>query len=315
VKIGECFCLFHFLQSIWIAQTMQSLGERIIKMSKRIIQFTVICTFTVLIAGCQTTFNTYKFQGGAYNLCKSDSPTNKVGILLVNDGGEAFSLHSIDGCSPPDSAGFYPGGGWYSGIRIELLPGEHTISVGFIVPGARSLDDVTITFQVEAGKMYHVVRSTEWPKTVGGSIGTWTAWIEELYNGEIKKGDVPQLTQPDQAAEIYFICESGAPLVKYHLFLDGIDFFQMRPHSGRYTIVKADPGKHLVGALSFGGFAPHWNQDIDKFVFQPNQKYYFNVTDSGTSALLKVVLLSAIDGEAKIKKCTYVPYKPSKSGK
>lgn len=126
------------------------------------------------------------------------------------------------------------------------------------------------------------------------------------------------VAQPDRAADIYFIRESehiGKYKIygpKYKLIFDGIDFFHIGV--GKYTIIKVDPGKHLVGVRETGGF-----EDRKEFDFRPNQKYYFAFTsfsivnfnetnESNKSVVIR--LLSTSEGEAAMKKCTYTPYDP-----
>jgi hypothetical protein len=267
-------------------------------MSKRLIQFTVVCTVAALVTSCATP--TYKLQEGTYKIYEgTSSPPDKIATLLINEG---YSVGMIDGFPPPPGSWQesvvdgkwqkkYGGSLWDGSLRIELLPGEHTISVGFCEPYRASVGQLVITFHVEAGKVYRVVKSE-------GRNWSWNAWVEE-----IKRGVIPQVTQPDRAAEIYFIREWALFLggVKYKLFFDGVDFFRIG--AGKYTMIKADPGKHSVDVRLFDGYST----DRKEFDFQPNQKYYLAVTLLDNRSMA-IKLLSTSDGEAAVKKCTYVPY-------
>ncbi len=280
-------------------------------MLKRLIQFAIVCTVVAFIASCTSPI--YKFQDGAYKPYKGDpSPPDKIATLHIN-GLHGLYVCSIDGHLPPQSGykpvgsrDSYEGGGLGS-TRIELLPGEHTISVGFkTYESYSSVGQQTITFNVETGKVYTVVQYMD---TVNM---TWKASVEEIIS-KTQKGVIPQLTQPDRATEIYFIrkWEFFGCGVKYKLIFDGVDFFHLG--AGKYTMIKADPGKHLAGVPAvYGEYSHVSNKGQKEFDFQPNQKYYLDVTTGNVDGIdiQSIRLLSTSDGEALMKKCTYDPYVP-----
>ena len=129
-------------------------------MLKRLILLTFVCTIAALVASCVTP--TYKLSGGYYKLCKDNSSPDKVAILIINKG---YYVEKIDGSMLLRNGS----------LRIELLPGEHSISVGFDgAPGTySSLGQLKITFNVEAGRVYTVAKS------VDTANQTWKAWVEE----------------------------------------------------------------------------------------------------------------------------------------
>ena len=271
-------------------------------MSKRLIQLAIVCTVAALVTSCASP--TYKFYEGTYKLYEgTPSPPDKIATLLTTFGSYVVT---IDGFPPPDSRQAFSGSAWDGSLRIELLPGEHTISVGFDFVLGRgqemwSVGQKMITFHVEAGKVYVVVIDCNSART------NWNVRVEEVP----KRGVIPQVTQPDRAAEIYFIREwafTGAA-VKPNLIFDGVASLPLG--AGKYTMIKADPGKHLVGVWELDAMIG-FNEEFD---FQPNQKYYFAIKMIYViHKPFEIILLSTSDGEAAVKKCTYVPlYVPVKS--
>ncbi len=283
-------------------------------MSKRLIQLAIVCTIAVLATSCD--LKTYKLYEGAYKLYKGPpSPPDKIATLFSRTG---FYIVTIDGLPTSDSerlSGNPIKGGY---LRIELLPGEHTISIGFEYTYVwRGGSETTwygekmLTFHVEAGKTYIVEDPID--QSMSFSTGKdyyWNPQVEEVP----ERGVIPQVTQPDRAADIYFIREGsfwgGAPC---DLIFDGINFFPLG--DGKYTMIKTDPGKHSVGLWVWGGFRyimNGWNKGRKEFDFQPNQKYYFAIKTTDIYRpieTLEIILLSTIDGEAAVKKSTYVPYR------
>lgn len=148
-------------------------------MLKRLIQVTIVCTVAALTSSCVTP--AYRLQDGNYKRCEGTPPPDKIATLIIN----GFYVAAVDGL-PPNSSYYlmlqeakfhkiYKGNELTDILRFELLPGGHTITVGFGgSPGSYySVSQLTITFNVEAGKVYTVIKS------VDTANQTWNAWVEE----------------------------------------------------------------------------------------------------------------------------------------
>jgi hypothetical protein len=285
-------------------------------MSKRLIQLAIVCTIAALVTSCE--IPTYKLYEGAYKIYKGPpSPPDKIATLFSRTG---FYIVTIDGLPTFDSerlSGNPIKGGF---LRIELLPGEHTISIGFRYTenyrgGSKTTwsGEKMLTFHVEAGKTYIVEDPIDQSMSLStGADSYWNPQVEEVP----ERGVIPQVTQPDRAAEIYFIREGSfwGDGWKSDLIFDGINFFPLG--GGKYTMIKADPGKHSVGLWVSAGSRRYvmcgWNKGRKEFDFQSNQKYYFaiKITDIYRPIeTFEIILLSTSDGEAAVKKSTYVPYR------
>ena len=86
-------------------------------------------------------------------------------------------------------------------------------------------------------------------------------------------------------------------------------------------MIKADPGKHWASTSTFSFGDSAWGSVLQmyeclEFNLQPNQKYYIDITSrpnldySVDASKFLIRQFSMSDGEAAVKKCTYVPYVP-----
>jgi hypothetical protein len=256
-------------------------------MQKQIIRFFIVCTIMAFITSC----------GMGPNKLYDINPPKDTGILIVDrDAGDY--VVSLDGSPPQDSWKFY-GRGW----RIELLPGWHTVTVGCSRTSGgyyfSSVENAVINFNVEAGKSYTVVSAFS---PGSGGRGIWTAKVEEVITGEVKKGAIPQAARPEHVSEIYFINEFNLEGYKFKLIFDNVNFFNLG--DGRYTMIGVDPGKHVVGVRwPWASYSYHniRGEHRKELYFKENERYYFNCYYGGFEELPKS------EGEALLKKCRYVP--------
>ena len=174
------------------------------------------------------------------------------------------------------------------------------------------IGEVEISFSAEAGKVY-VVR----PDLSSHEIVSLA--VVATKRSKVEGGVIPQLAQPDRAAEIYFIREwrFSASGLEYKLIFDGVEFFRVR--AGEYTMIKANPGKHWVGIFPVPpGYSSVYlpSQHSREYDFQPGTKYYFAVTSWNSNkgyghdqeSPVSLIPLSTSDGEVAVKKCRYTPY-------
>jgi hypothetical protein len=78
--------------------------------------------------------------------------------------------------------------------EAELLPGTHTLEVGYFYQGVKSIQNATLTFTAKAGGIYelHVAPVDEgFGKMLGmefGARGHWTVWIVDADSKEVLAG-------------------------------------------------------------------------------------------------------------------------------
>jgi len=141
---------------------------------------TLVCFSSLVLTGCAT-----------YHVRWYDGPprgTNEVALVKAQFEfmGEVAQIKSVDGTKRSETWG-YP-------HEIELLPGEHTIGVGYYAAGAESTSAIKLTFTCQAGHVYelHVARINEgFSNTVGaalGGSGHYTAWIIDSDTKEVLAG-------------------------------------------------------------------------------------------------------------------------------
>ena len=62
--------------------------------------------------------------------------------------------------------------------RIELVPGDHDIQVGYSSSGLRSRQDQLVNFAAEAGHRYRINYSID----SGSDLMHWNVWIKDTTN-------------------------------------------------------------------------------------------------------------------------------------
>ena len=134
-------------------------------MSNRLIQIAITCIGAALLASC---------AGPVYKLYEGPNlQPNEIAVLKNSPGWSGLSVYvdSIDGITRSNDE-FY-GSMWDGSFRVELLPGEHTVSVRY-TSDYYSVQNKDITFHAEAGKIYTVKAS------IDSAAMKWTAWVEEI---------------------------------------------------------------------------------------------------------------------------------------
>jgi hypothetical protein len=125
-----------------------------------------------------------------------------------------------------------------------------------------------------------------------------------------RRESIPEVKQPDQSVKIYFVREKAfvGSAINYELMFDSINFFSISV--GKYTMIKVDPGKHLVGVRWLGGMTLTWKENRKEYDFKSNQSYYFlvkNVTTFSDSVAV-IEPISEYKWKEVVKESTYVAY-------
>jgi hypothetical protein len=144
-------------------------------MSKQLNQLFFICIVSTLISSC--TAPTYKFYEG------NGLPPEKIAILSNTLMDKNVKIYIVDGKKDPDpilGKHFY-GSKWDGGFRIELLPGKHTLSLGYNNNyDIYSINYKEISFNAEAGEEYTVkAQAIDVGLTSENILNNrhWKAWI------------------------------------------------------------------------------------------------------------------------------------------
>jgi hypothetical protein len=131
--------------------------------------------FGMLVTGCSSSYRLY------------DGPKRPPSEVVILDSEKAtvdhypgIRLHAIDGVTGPHPKAFgysSPGDGTF---HVELLPGTHTLSVGFtsLVSGMLyySTNDIVVQFDGQAGHTY-ILESL-------GTLGRWSPYLVDTTTGE-----------------------------------------------------------------------------------------------------------------------------------
>jgi hypothetical protein len=143
---------------------------------------TILLCFSLVLTGCNT--NHVRWYEG------SPRGTNEVALVKAQFEflGEVAQIKSVDGTQH--------GGTFWRGYphEVELLPGEHTMEVGYFNSGAESTSAIKLRFTCQAGHIYelHVAKiekgfSHALNLALGGS-GHYTAWIIDSNTKEVLAG-------------------------------------------------------------------------------------------------------------------------------
>lgn len=141
-------------------------------MSPRCLQLTTICIIAIWTVSCTAHYKLY--EGDHF------SP-KEVAVLISKDPffrSHGLYLDEVDGKGAPDAYIFKK---WYGSkldgsFRIELSPGEHTLSVSYRGKYI-SVRNQRITFYAQAGRTYTIKAFADTQKM------TWRAWVEEIDSG------------------------------------------------------------------------------------------------------------------------------------
>lgn len=121
------------------------------------ISFVTIILFllTFISNGCSRQIHVFEFYNG------QKRPLEELAVLMVD---ETIYLHEVDGNHPlsdPDDALISPECKFHQ--EIHLLPGEHTLMIGYSYGRYRSIRYSNLSEDFEAGKVYKL----------SGIISTW----------------------------------------------------------------------------------------------------------------------------------------------
>jgi hypothetical protein len=157
--------------------------------SKILTQLCLLCiVFAIVVfsTGC---------AGTPKNLRWYDGPpleSKKVSVLKIDlDRWHAAMVDEIDGASIRKSKGPE----FNNTETIELLPGNHQLSVAYIDTHGHSLSPAILSFKAEEGHFYKLYAASEKTKSAQG-LGAilfggkyyWTAWIIDSESNEVVAG-------------------------------------------------------------------------------------------------------------------------------
>ena len=101
--------------------------------------------------------------------------------------GRAVFINSVDGVALSGSA--------MKTQEVELAPGRHALTIGYVDGYEHSVTDVSLVLDAKAGGRYQAGASgihegfwSEFGKSFAGGGGRWTAWIEDAKTSEVVAG-------------------------------------------------------------------------------------------------------------------------------
>ena len=148
-------------------------------MSKKIFISVLFCICGSLVASCAAP--TYRIYSG------EPKDTRDIAAIITNDKFVHCYIWKVDGISPPPGSDRpHYGSGWDGSYRIEVLPGKHTIIVGYLqeprvsrIVGNNKIITITklgptpkaerhpVTFYAEAGKEYRLEQRDDKEQGIG----------------------------------------------------------------------------------------------------------------------------------------------------
>jgi hypothetical protein len=153
-------------------------------MANKLIKFFIFVILLISLASCATP--RYKLYEG------NDLPPEQIAVL-INSGAKnlAIYINQVDGKAPPESgtkkSAF--GSKLDGSCRIELSPGQHTLSVSFAIisqgdiKGFYPVENQSITFNAEAGKIYLIKGLQD------SSNNKWKGWVEQVSSVAPQKAE------------------------------------------------------------------------------------------------------------------------------
>jgi hypothetical protein len=144
-------------------------------MANKLINFSIFFILLISLSSCATP--RYKLYEG------NDLPPEQIAVL-INSGSKnsAIYINQVDGKAPPESKGKQSsfGSKLDGSCRIELSPGQHTLSVTYAISsqgdikGFYPVENQSITFNAEAGNIY-VIKALQ-----DSSNNKWKGWVEQV---------------------------------------------------------------------------------------------------------------------------------------
>jgi len=147
----------------------------------------IVCAIAVFSTGCGGTPKYLRWYDGPA------LESNKVSILKIHqDSWRAAMVDVIDGA--PIRKSKQPE--FNNTETIELLPGEHQLTVSYIDTNGHSLSPAILSFKAEGGHLYELYAAPE-KRTSAQVLGSmffggkyhWTAWIIDGRSKELVAGD------------------------------------------------------------------------------------------------------------------------------